>query len=220
MLAALLDLACPRFCAGCGVRGALLCDPCAVGVLGSPFPADPTPRPAGLPPVYASTAYDGPARAALIAFKERGRLGLAGPLAAALASAVAVTGADLLVAVPSSRAARRTRGYDHTAMLAKRAAAQLGLGVLGGLAQPRRVSDQAGLGTQARTANLAGSMQFAGRAPAVGARVVIVDDIVTSGATLADAARALRCAGIDVAAAAVVAATQRRSQLYKAGPAG
>lgn len=221
MLTALLDLVCPRRCPGCGQPGALLCAACTAGVLGTPFAADPTPRPAGLPRVIAATAYEGPARAALIAFKERGRVALAAPLGASLARAVAVAGADVIVAVPSSRAARRARGYDHVGMLAKRAAALTGATLVDGLVQQRRVADQSGLGAADRARNIVGSMRFAGRArDCAGARVVVVDDIVTSGATLAEAARALGAAGVDVAAVAVVAATQRRARLYKGAGSG
>ena len=169
----------------------------------------------------ATTAYDGPARAALIAFKERGQVGLAAPLGAALARAVAVTGAERIVAVPSARAARRSRGYDHVGMLARRAAALTGATLLGGLVQLRPVADQSGLGAASRALNLAGSMRFAGRAATSGGtRVVVVDDIVTSGATLAEAARALRAAGIEVTGVAVVAATARRLASTNRGSQG
>ncbi|MEP7055665.1 MAG: phosphoribosyltransferase family protein [Actinomycetota bacterium] len=213
MIRALLDLACPRRCPGCGERGVLLCAECTGGVLGVPFRADPTPRPAGLPQVFAATAYDGPARAALIAFKERGRLALAGPLGAALAGVVAGMRADFVVAVPSSRAARRERGYDHMSLLAKQVAALTGVPIATGLGQHRRVADQSGLDSAGRARNITGSMRYAARRGCQpNGRVVLLDDIVTSGATLLEATRALRAAGIEVSAAAVVAATQRRFQ--------
>ena len=216
MLAALLDLACPRRCPGCGERGHLLCPPCAATLRGTPFVADPSPRPAGLPPVVAASAYDGPARAALIAYKERGRVALAGPLGAALAGAVAVLGADVLIAVPSSAAARRSRGFDHVTLLARAAAARTGARVVGGLRQQRRVRDQSGLDAAARASNIAGSMAFKGRAGQLaGARILVVDDIVTSGATLTEAVRALSAAGICTSGVAVVAATRRWAPLHK-----
>jgi predicted amidophosphoribosyltransferase len=211
-MSALLDLACPRRCVSCGERGVLLCGSCTGGVVGSPFAADPTPRPPGLPPVFAAAAYDGPARDALIAFKERGRLALAEPLGTALAAVINATGAEWIVGVPSSRAARRARGYDHVALLCKRAAAVGGgARIVTGLTQRRRVADQSGLDAAGRASNIAGSMSYAARSGCLPTGpVVLVDDIVTSGATLAEAARALRAAGIEVRAAAVVAATRRR----------
>ncbi|MEU9016312.1 phosphoribosyltransferase family protein [Actinomadura sp. NPDC048394] len=81
---------------------------------------------------------------------------------------------------------------------------------VGGLRQCRRVADQAGLGAKARRDNLSGALEAVGRAPLAGRRVVLVDDVITTGASLAEAARALRAAGADVVAAATVAATPLR----------
>lgn len=74
----------------------------------------------------------------------------------------------------------------------------------------RRVADQAGLGAAARSANLAGALQAIAPWRVQGRRVVVVDDVITSGATLAEAARTLQAAGARVTAAATVAATPRR----------
>jgi predicted amidophosphoribosyltransferase len=83
--------------------------------------------------------------------------------------------------------------------------------VVPALAVRRSVRDQAGLDRAARSANLAGSVRL--RRSAVGRlrgrAVVLVDDVVTTGATLAEAARVLRASGLDVVGAAVVAATAR-----------
>ncbi len=77
------------------------------------------------------------------------------------------------------------------------------------LTHHRRTADQAGLTATARAANLTGALQS--RIDLSGLRVIVVDDVITTGATLAEAARALRAAGAEVPAAAVIAATQRRS---------
>jgi predicted amidophosphoribosyltransferase len=166
-------------------------------------------------------AYDGPVRALVIAHKERGRLALARWLGAALARSVLAAaggpGAPIaLVAVPSTAAARRARGHDPTARMARYAAMSLVAAgqpaVLSSLLRHRRrVLDQAGLSSGARAANLAHAFGVnERRLAAVRGRVVLVDDVVTTGATLTEAVRALRAGGIPVAATAVVAATQRR----------
>ncbi|MFI6501584.1 ComF family protein [Nonomuraea typhae] len=119
--------------------------------------------------------------------------------------------------MPSARRAVRARGHDPVGRLAVLAVGRLrALGVRAEavpvLAQARRVADQAGLSATERAANLGSSLRVTGRLRgAPGATVVLVDDIVTTGATLAEAARALRTAGVQVAAAATVAATRRRS---------
>lgn len=189
----------------------MLCPACC-RLLAVPFSWRPDPCPPGLPRLMAASSYDGPVRAALLAHKEHGRRGLGRPLGAALGRAVA--GVDgrrgvVLVPVPSSRAAVRARGDDHARRLALAAARELpGARALPLLVPARAVADQSGLDARQRTANLAGALRA--RQPLDGVPVVVVDDVVTTGATLAEAVRALRAAGADVRGAAVVAATARR----------
>ncbi len=228
LLAELLDLVLPAECPGCGLAdpGARpACPGCLASLTGPPYPTAPDPAPVGLPTVLAVAAYAGPARALLVAHKESGRLALAKPLGAALArsaaAAVAATsagGACALVPVPSRPAARRSRGHDQLLRIARQAAAGLRrsgvpANVVPVLRHTRRVADQAGLDATARARNLAGALAVrASGAPLLaGARVIVVDDVLTTGATVAEAARALRAAGLTVGGAAVVAATQRRS---------
>ncbi len=184
----------------------------------------PRPPPAGFLPCHAVAAYEGAVRAALIAYKERGRRELRRPLGRALAASVAAglpAGLPaVLVPVPSRRSALRQRGADTTGALALEAARTLRSAGVGALALPllrlgRTTSDSAGLSAPARAANLAGAMTAdlghlrqlpAGCVPAL----MIVDDLLTTGASLAEAARALATAGPPAAAAAVVAVTLRR----------
>lgn len=222
LLAPLAQVVTGRECVGCARPGFDLCPRCQAPLLQGAHCADPTPCPAGLPPTYAAASYDGPVREAVNAFKEHGRTGLRVPLAVALSASVAaaVLGRGrsvrpvLLVPVPSSPDAARSRDTDATGDLARAAATALrraGLPVRcrPGLRPTRRRADQTGLSATDRAANLAGSMQ-ARPGPRGAYDVVIVDDVVTTGATMAEAARALRERGVEVTGCAAVAATRRR----------
>jgi predicted amidophosphoribosyltransferase len=232
---ALVDLVLPRTCAGCGLPGAMLCRRCGA-LLAVPHLATPRRFPEGFPPTVAAGVYAGPVRPALIAFKERGRSELAGPLGTALALAVAAVVSALpggvprsvrLVPVPSSAAALRTRGRDHVRELTTRAVAELrAVGLAADearlLGRRGRLRDSAGLSAAQRRANLADTFvadPAACRRPAEGP-VVLVDDVVTSGATLTEAAGALVAAGAEdrlPVLAAVVAATPRATPRYGTG---
>ncbi|WP_328913770.1 MULTISPECIES: ComF family protein [unclassified Streptomyces] len=207
----------PADCAGCGRPRTELCERCR-GLLGGAAPARrvrPTPEPPGLPVVYAAARYGDEVRAVVLAHKERGALGLARPLGAALAGAAArVCGAGpvLLVPVPSARRSVAQRGHDATARIARAAARELRRrGVpcraVAALRQCRPVADQSGLGAAARLANLSGAVAAAGGGAGLLAAVpvVLVDDLMTTGASLTVAARAVTEAGGHVKGAAVVA---------------
>jgi predicted amidophosphoribosyltransferase len=229
--AALVDLVLPGGCAGCasdsGDGATLLCPGCRLELARPARPAWPTPVPAGLPPPWAVADYDGAARGTLLAHKEDGRYGLVAPLGDALARSVlaglaATGGADptatvALVPVPSRRTAVRGRGQDATLRLTRRAAAALrragnDVEVLPVVRIVRSMADQAGLDSRERAANLHGALVVPDRlARHVGGRaVVVVDDVITTGASIEETARALRAAGADVRCAAVVSATRRR----------
>lgn len=234
---ALLDLVLPQSCAGCAGAPGLICAGCARLLIGPAWPARPSPAPPGLPPSWAVARYEGAVATMLVTHKERGRAGLAGPLGTALARAVlaaatgvgavpgvnapeiatgAVSGGPLLlVPVPSAPAAVRARGGDPVLRMAMAAAGGLlrdGLRVDCArlLTQVRRVADQAGLPGAERAANLAGALAVSRPAAVLRRRVVVVDDVITTGASLAEAARALEAAGAHVLGVATVAATLRR----------
>ncbi|MEP6853273.1 MAG: phosphoribosyltransferase family protein [bacterium] len=163
-------------------------------------------------------------RRAVIAYKERGRRELAVPLGALLAGALHRAGPDppgraALVPVPSSASARRGRDFDHIALLAETAAALPPTGGPGDGEGPpvrklltvrRRLPDSAGLGARERRSGLAGAFAARPRRPDEPPGVVIVDDVITTGASVREAARALQAAGWRVQGVAVVAATPRR----------
>jgi predicted amidophosphoribosyltransferase len=226
VLAAVLDVILPPRCAGCGDPGAMVCPGCALRLRGQPAIRMPEPPPAGLPACWSSTAYEGVPRKLIIAYKERGRTALAPALAACLAGVAAralggFRGSCVLVPVPSVPAARRRRGYDPIVLIATRAVQNLRehgrAATLARVLRPgRRVADQTGLSATERAANLSGAFWVADgdNSPLQAARgrtavAVLVDDIVTTGATLAEAARALGEVGIAVPLAITVAATRR-----------
>ena len=214
---ALFDMLFPATCAGCRREGAVVCTECVAVLHATPQLRLPTPCPDGLPPSYAVGDYSGTTRALLLAYKERDAVALTSVLATALASAIDAASTDLLgaqqqlvvVPVPSTRAALRRRGYDPVLRIAR--AARRGE-VVPALAHVRDIQDSAGLSAAARRHNLTGALAVPVRMRdrLAGRSVVLVDDVVTTGTTLVEAARALRVAGVGVTAAAVVAATVRR----------
>jgi predicted amidophosphoribosyltransferase len=240
ILAALVDLVLPETCVSCDVPGTLLCTSCRRRLSGQPRVAWPTPAPSGLPPPYAVSDYAGVARAAILAHKEEGCFALAGPLGAALAASVLAAVAQplpdpselsqplALVPVPSRRSTVRARGHDPLLRIGQAAVRTLRREGVDArlapvLAVRRRVADQAGLRSAQRAANLAsamavraradlGRLEVGGHRAAPVRRCVLIDDVITTGSTLAEAARALRVAGVEVPAAAVVAATVRTAQ--------
>jgi len=223
---ALLDLLLPVQCAGCGVPGVVACTRCLSELSGPARPAWPRPSPPHLPTPFAVTAYAGSARAFLLAYKEDGVVGLRRPLGEVLARSLVAAlfgtagGSVLVVPVPSTPAARRRRGYDVVAGLARVAVAHACRGgaevrVVAALRHQRAVADSAGLTAAQRAANLvdAFTVRTRFRPSLAGRRVVVVDDLLTTGVTLAECSQALRAVGAEVVAAAAVAATARRPRV-------
>jgi predicted amidophosphoribosyltransferase len=218
----LLDLALDRRCACCGRPHASVCPACR-NRWGQPFEVA---HPAGEVTVVAATSYAA-AGAAILAFKERGRLGLlpllAGCLAQTVLSAVSDSDRDpragpaiTVVPVPTLPAKARARGLDHTRALAEHAARIIAtthpdkaVRVVRALRHHRAVADQADLDRGGRWRNVAGSMTARVGGAGVDGPVVVVDDVVTTGATAAEARRALVAAGWSVSAVAVIAASGR-----------
>jgi predicted amidophosphoribosyltransferase len=170
------------------------------------------------------TAYDGVAKVALVAHKEHGRLSLARPLGRALAlSCFALLSAGgtwpggvCLVPVPTAPRRVRERGHDPLLRVAREcrramSAAGVATSVQLLLRTVRAVEDQAGLSARDRHSNLHGAFAAVGRRRLAVGTVIVVDDILTTGATAVEASRALAEVGITVAGVAVIAATARRT---------
>lgn len=191
----------PIVCAGCGSADRTLCESCRRELMPEVTPrtlADGT-------TVFTSLRYEGAVRQALLALKENGRTDVAKPLGLALASALARAaqpGVEL-VAVPTSKAAWRRRGYDPVALLCRRA----GIEVSKVLVHGRSTLSQKTLGMDDRASNLMDSMRAKG--PLTGRKFILIDDVVTTGATFAEASRALRAAGGEVIGGAALAFTPR-----------
>jgi ComF family protein len=223
-LAAAGDLLLGSSCHGCGRPWWGICPHCRQDLAGrQPFRTTPVPCPDGFPITVTSSPYDSLLRQVINAHKERQALTLTRFLAERLALSVHVllaqetfalhTSRIVLIPIPSAARTVRQRGFDATQSMARLAARRLSvrypMTVRSALVQARLVADQAGLSARARQENLAGAFRL--RKPMRPGAVVLVDDLVTTGSSLTEAARVLRTARIPVLGAATVAATVRLS---------
>lgn len=195
-------------CPGCHRPGWAVCDHCRTLL---PASAHLVRRPGwGLPPTSACGLYQAPLAELVVAHKDEGAWQLAGLLGQLLATAVEWLGppADVvLVPVPSDPAAVRRRGYDHGRALARAAGRELRLPARPLLRRSRAADDQVGRSRQARLDAQAGTMT----AHSGTAKVVVTDDVVTTGASLTEAVRALRAGGHQVVGMAVICDTPRHT---------
>ncbi|WP_328465411.1 ComF family protein [Actinoplanes sp. NBC_00393] len=229
LLGELADLVLPGACAGCGAERVRLsygtCAACVTALEAlRPYATAPSPSPAGFPPCVTVGSYAGSLRGALLAYKEKGRHRLARPLGALLAGAVAAVAPRdrpvVLLPVPSTAAARRERHGDHMARLTDHAVRRLRTaGYTATTVQPLRAlpkPDSTSLDAAGRLISAVNSLRISPRISVLqrGGRIrgtlVVTDDIVTTGATLAAVARRLEEADMQVTGAAVLAATQLR----------
>lgn len=204
---AALDVILPVECGGCAAPGTRWCAVCQVAWdVKTDEPHVVTPRFDPGVPVFALGRYVGARRQALVAVKEHGRRDLAAPLARALALGLhRLTSWGVLaepftvVPAPTRRWAARRRGGDPVTRVATAATrAYPGIGVSAMLRTTGRARDSVGLSSDARQRNIAGRVRMT--RPAPGGEIVVVDDIVTTGATATEAVRVLTAGGANVIA--------------------
>lgn len=228
---AFVELAAPTECGGCAEPGVRWCLQCAaVLAAAAPRPWSPTPRPTGLPRTFSGPTYAGIVRRALGAWKDGGRVDLTQYFAPVLAGAVAEAlrqsaehadriragGPVFVIPAPSSPAGTRARGWRPVVEVTRVALARTGesLPLVPAVRLARRVADQSGLNASERRQNLQGAVRVRASTQARlrGVPCLLVDDVVTTGATLAECARALREAGAGPVVAATIAATARTAR--------
>jgi ComF family protein len=214
-----LDLALPASCAGCGQEGDPLCHECrtALDIRLMAEPGVPIGLPADIPAPLLQlewcSPFTGVTRRSLHALKYAGERRLAPLMGAALARRWARAGAagDGLVPVPASPDRVRERGYDQAALIATEAGRRLSMPVIDALERTRATTAQFDLDRAARATNLVDAFRVrdAARGDALRGRwLVLVDDVVTTGATLAACAGALLDAGA-LAVSAIAVARER-----------
>jgi predicted amidophosphoribosyltransferase len=211
LISELLDLLVPSACVRCGIDGAAVCEPC-IHALDRGGPA--RRGTAGGTAVFSSWRWE-EAAPVMRAYKA-GQTPCARPLGAALRRAVDALVAEAreerdfgaqplaLVPIPSSARSYRRRGFHPVELMASRG----GLHSVRVLRHTRRVADQRALGRRDRAANMAGAFALRG-VLRPGCAVVLIDDVVTTGATLDAAAATLRAGGARVLGAATALSADR-----------
>lgn len=210
----MLDLVLPLECGGCGAPSTRWCDVCADELaVGHDQPHVISPRIAPQVPVFALGRYAGARRQAIIAMKDHGRADLIAPLAHSLALGIhrlltwgMVDVPLTIVPAPTRRSAARRRGGDPvTRMAAAAVANHPHIDVVQALRMKALARDSARLGSAARERNLAGAVILRRPHLTILEEVLLVDDIVTTGATARESVRILHTAGARVAAVLTIA---------------
>ena len=197
---ALQEIIFPSRCLGCGQLGLEICSLCRKNW----HPHIYRQWSQHLPtfPIYSAVTYSPIAGKVLLAAKEN-NLVIADQLiykalGHSLTFALREIGGDFLIPIPSRRSVARSRGRQFIAALTYQLSAETGLLAYENLEHIRRVRDQSSLDAKSRFHNLDGSMKSLNF---LSGKAIVIDDLVTTGATLQEAVRALRDRGIEVAAA-------------------
>jgi predicted amidophosphoribosyltransferase len=218
--ASLLELLLPTRCAGCDLPGELLCEECRAALpviemrwacqrCGAPFGHLVCTECWRAEPAFEAGVCVGslepPLSRCISLYKDAGERRLGALLGDMLGAAASPWRGwpHAVVPVPASSAALRRRGFDHTATIAARVAEALGAPLLPMLASAG-AKDQRALGRAERHANVAGAF-VATHADRLPARILLVDDVMTTGATLDSAASALLAGGAEVIRVGAVA---------------
>jgi predicted amidophosphoribosyltransferase len=210
----MLDLVLPLECGGCGAPSTKWCAACARQLaVKADEPHLITPRVDPGVPVLSLGRYAGVRREAIVAVKEHGRGDLIAPLAVALRAGLerlltwGVVGTPLTA--PTRRSAARRRGGDPVTRMARAAAAGLrdvrDVDVIQALRLRALVRDSVGLSIADRQRNIAGRVKIGKHIEVLAKDVLVVDDIVTTGATVSESVRVLRIAGAHVAGVLAIA---------------
>jgi ComF family protein len=193
----------PPACAVCDRPGSVLCAPCRADLRPAPALACPD----GLDHLWALLAYEGAGRRLVTAVKYRRGRGAVPGLARALADRLADEPVDVVTWLPTTATRRRARGFDQARLLAQGVARARGVPVTALL---RRRPGPAQTGRSARERR-EGPVLVARRFS--GGRVLLVDDVVTTGASMTAAATALRAVGCASVAGAALARTPPREHV-------
>lgn len=191
----------PSSCPLCATPGPAPCGPCIDAL----EPAGRRPPPRGLDTLAALLSYEGAGREVVARLKYRNRRSALAWLAAGMAAGVAAGSADIVTWVPTTRRRRHGRGFDQAELLARAVARHLRLPcrpLLRRVPGPPQTGQP--LEQRQRGPTLVPRTSFEGR-------VLVVDDVITSGATLRAAALALREGGACEVRATVAASTPRRN---------
>jgi predicted amidophosphoribosyltransferase len=213
----MLDLVLPLECGGCGAPSTRWCDACAYQLTVRPDePHLITPRVDPGVPVLSLGRYAGARREAIVAVKEHGRADLIAPLAGALQAGLerlltwGVVGTPLtIVPAPTRRTAARRRGGDPVTRMARAATAGLrsvsDIQVVQALRLRALARDSVGLSSSDRQRNIVGRVKITKPIERLARAVLVVDDIVTTGATASESVRVLQIAGAHVVGVLAIA---------------